>query len=210
MNPMPFTLGLDLAQSADHSAIALLEQTAIPQAFDRVTWSQPSTIVCDLRYLRRFPKGTPYPDIVDFLETTLQAPPLHRQTTLVCDATGLGAPFIDMLRRAQLDAPILPIILTGAQSSAKPGSRSVPKTDLIAALSYRLHTGTLRIPNDLPNRDLLYHELLHFRAKLSPGGSTRLEAQRSDDHDDLLIALALACWHTRPRQQGGHQPNRLL
>lgn len=199
MNPTPFTLGLDLGQSFDFSALALLEQTNIPLPFDPVTYSHPTSTVYDLRFLRRFPKGTPYPAVIDFLSSILSAPPLFHRTALVCDATGLGAPFLDMLRRANLSAPIIPIVLTAPL-----------KTDIIGALSFRLLTNTLRIPANLPHRDLLFHELLHFRAKFSPTGHLRLESQRPEDHDDLLIALALACWHNRPKPEAGPQPNRLL
>ena len=206
----PFTIGLDLAQSSDYSALAIIEQTTLAGAFDHVTYSRPTSTICDLRYLRRFPRGTAYPDIVGTLHELLHHRKIHRRANLVCDATGLGGPVVDMLTRAGLDAPIVPIILTGSQAPAKPDSRSVPKTDLIAALSYRLHSKTLRIPPGLPYVDLLYNELHHFRAKLSHEGRTRLEARRATDHDDLVIALALACWHTRPRPLAGHQPNRLL
>src|SRR5262249_19180000 len=153
-----------------HSALALVEQTTVLGPFDPITWSRPTTTCCDLRHIHRFPRGTLYATVVDDVRRLLHDPALYHRTTLICDATGLGGPFLEILRASHLAAPIVPIVITGAQSPAKPGSLSVPKADLIGALSYRLHSNSLRIPHNLPQLDLLYHELHHFRTSTSSQG----------------------------------------
>jgi hypothetical protein len=42
--------------------------------------------------------------------------------------------------------------------------------------------------------DTLAKELTHFRVKVSAAGAESFEALRERDHDDLVLALALACW----------------
>jgi hypothetical protein len=53
--------------------------------------------------------------------------------------------------------------------------------------------------------DALADELLAFRAKISARGHHTSEAWRESDHDDLVLALALACWHRH-----SHSPPRYV
>jgi hypothetical protein len=46
----------------------------------------------------------------------------------------------------------------------------------------------------LPEAAVLVRELATFSAKLSRAGSETYEAWREQDHDDLVLAVALAAW----------------
>ncbi len=58
-----------------------------------------------------------------------------------------------------------------------------------------LQNGQLRIPASLDLRDVLTQEMQNFKVKLSAEtGRASYEHWRSSDHDDLVLALALALW----------------
>ncbi len=73
-----------------------------------------------------------------------------------------------------------------------------PKRDLVAKVQSLLQTGALKIAETLALADVLTSELLAFRAKISRAGRDTYEAWRESDHDDLVLALALACWYKKP------------
>ncbi len=50
----------------------------------------------------------------------------------------------------------------------------------------------------------LLREFTDFRSTTSPSGNVRLGADGSGEHDDLVIAIALACWRAQRREAGGN------
>ena len=84
-----YILGLDLGQTTDYSALAVLE---------RPVESPSKEVIYALRHLQRFPLGTPYTTIVPGVARIAAKPPL-RGSPLVVDQTGVGRPVVDMLRR---------------------------------------------------------------------------------------------------------------
>lgn len=175
--PRRVTIGLDLGHANDHSALAILEQ----EQRHRV-----------LRQIARFPLRTPFGEIVKRLDRIARTPDLAGRTTIVADATGLGAPVLEMIRTAKIPAAIVPVVITGGvHANQSNGTWHVPKTDLVTALYLMFEQGGIRIPKGLPGYRALEEELLHFGTA------------RSGIHDDLVMALALAAWHTRPRVKVG-------
>jgi len=77
------------------------------------------------------------------------------------------------------------------------GALGVPKRDLVGAVQVLLSDGRLRIAKELPMASVLTEELTGFRAKIGATGHVTYgagEDWRSAPHDDLVLALALACW----------------
>jgi hypothetical protein len=70
----------------------------------------------------------------------------------------------------------------------------VPKRDLISTMSVLLEQRRLRIPRSLPIADLLTKELQEFKRTVTKVGNDTYAAER-DQHDDMVLALALACWY---------------
>ena len=60
-----YYLGLDLGQSRDHTAIAVLERAERRGAFDPVMYAYRKVVTLDVRYLERVPLGTPYTEVVN-------------------------------------------------------------------------------------------------------------------------------------------------
>ena len=161
---------------------------------DRI--GRPPNPPLSLVHLDRHELHTPYPEIVDRIGALLRTPPLRLECTpLVVDATGVGAPVVDMMRQAGL-GPTAVTITAGFTPSYDPhdGSYRVPKRDLISTMSVLLEQRRLRIPRTLPNADLLTRELREFRRTVTKVGTDAYAAER-DRHDDLVLAIALAGWH---------------
>jgi hypothetical protein len=176
-----YVIGLDLGQASDYTALAVVERAA---------GDRPSLTV---NYLRRWPLGTSYPEIVANVAALVERSPLDWPAVAV-DETGVGKAVVDLFRQAQLKARLHPVLITpGHATSSAMGSWHVPKKQLVSTLQALLQSGRLRIAN-LPERELLVRELLAFRVKVSAAGNETFEAWREKDHDDLVLAVALAAW----------------
>ncbi len=70
----------------------------------------------------------------------------------------------------------------------------VPKLDLMAGVQVLLERGELRIAKDMPGLTALLTELRDLQAEVTKQGKVRMGAEGAGEHDDLVIALALACW----------------
>jgi hypothetical protein len=78
----------------------------------------------------------------------------------------------------------------------------VPKRDLITAVQVLLERDELRIARRIRDVGSLVRELLDMQSTRMDSGRTRLGADGCGQHDDLVIALALACWRARGGQNG--------
>jgi hypothetical protein len=83
------------------------------------------------------------------------------------------------------------------------GRYRVPKRDLVGALEVPFHTGRLRIAEGMELWPTLKKELLNFRRKINlKTAHDSYEHWREGDHDDLVLAAALACWWITYRRKG--------
>lgn len=184
MNPR-FFVGLDLGQSSDFTALV---------ALDRIGQAPYSYL---LRYIKRFPLKTSYPDILTGVSTIVKTPPLPGNTALVIDGTGVGAPMVDLFAEANLPVELYGVNITGGNEALEYEDHKfrVPKRDLATVVKILLDGGRLKIRQELPERGLLEKELQTFRVKINTKTAhDSYEAWREGDHDDLVLALALACW----------------
>jgi len=201
---MTFYLGLDLGQAADYTALAIVRQLgARPHTYE-VPW------------LERFPLGTSYPAIVAAVAARCRrlaaqelAPgpepgvvyadrPLgegHVTQRLIVDATGVGRPVVDLLRRERLPGTLLDVTITGGDTATHQGSSwRVPKRELVSVAQVLLQSGRLKIAEALPDTAVLTRELLNFQVKINDLAHDSYGAWREGTHDDLVLAVALACW----------------
>ncbi len=202
MSVREYFIGVDLGQTRDHTAIAVVERTDIrlPER-DWVTWEFVHETRSYLRHLDRVELGTSYPDVVRIVCDLIADVERYGQCTLVVDATGVGAPVVDLLREAGLRRPLVAVTITGADevTRASNGDWRVPKRDLVTGLQLMFQKDELRIASGLRAGDVLVTELREMRVKVSVSGHENFEAWRSGSHDDLVLATALACWRSRLR-----------
>ncbi len=203
-----YFIGVDLGQKHDFTAIAILERRdpGLPNFLH--PWSLPETAY-ELRHLERLPLGTPYTKIVERIAAIANLPELERNTELIVDGTGVGAPVVDLLREANLPCGITSVSITAGEHSQH-GHRSatVPKRDLIATLEVMLDEQELKIASGLTERRRLVDEFMSLKAGTTRTGHNTFGAT-GRNHDDLLIAVSLACWFAR-KPVIGHQSRRLL
>jgi hypothetical protein len=169
-----------------------------------------------LRHLERFALKTPYTDIADHVRSLLNGPPFTdddvrdgfrvrpTRTELVVDKTGVGVAVTDLLTERRMR--FISVTITGlGQKVNRNGSRdySVPKQDLIAALEVPFHKGTLKVAKGLEGWTKLREELLNFRRKQNrTTAHISYEHWRESDHDDLVLAAALAAWRAQYKRPG--------
>ena len=191
-----YFVGLDLGQVHDHSAIAVLERSEICLGTSLVTYEGVIEKRSSFRHLERLPLGMDYPTIVERVRRLVSSTELQRSSaTLIVDATGVGRPVVDLLRRAGLPCRLVPVTITaGDRESSDSGNWRVPKRDLITGLLVLMQRGKVDICGHLPESETLISELLNIRIKISLAGHDTYGAWREGEHDDLVLAAALACW----------------
>jgi hypothetical protein len=192
-----YYIGVDLGKTRDHTAIAVAERGSrgyVPTMMRYV----------DVRGLERMPLGTSYPYVVDRLGELVRE--LGNKCCLVVDGTGVGAPVVDLIRKSRMGCEICEVTITGGENASAgsvAGKWNVPKQDLLTGLQVLLEQGDLRIARRLREAGSLARELGDVRATQRRTGRVRLGADGCGQHDDLVIALALACWRAkRPGNNG--------
>jgi hypothetical protein len=200
-----YFVGLDLGQSRDHSALAVVERAdLVLDEIDHVTYARLMERRYRVRFLERVALGTPYPNVVERVREVVRAKPLVGRCTLVVDATGVGAPVVDLLQRAQLGCGIEAVILTGGErESSAEGVRCVPKQDLLGGLRVMLEKRELGLPVKYGPSRLLVKEMVEMETWMGDRGGRSFGARREGAHDDLVMASALACWRARRRDPPG-------
>jgi hypothetical protein len=178
-----FFVGLDLGQREDFTAIAVVER-------EQKAWGIQGGLM--VRYLERMPLGTSYLRVVERVGAMLRHPEMAGRSRLAVDATGVGAPVVEMLGSAGL-APVMTAvtITSGAQAHGRGASWNVPRKDLLMGLEVLLERGELTISRRIAEAERLVRELTSMRAR----GDSR-------EHDDLVMAVGLACWRARAAKSG--------
>ena len=120
---------------------------------------------------------------------------LAGRSTMIVDATGVGTPVVDMLKRAGLGCLLAPVLITGGDLQRREqGYYMVPKRDLMAGMVVRLERGQLKIAAGLKGGEQLMREMAGMRVRVRASGREEYGARRAGEHDDLVVAVALACW----------------
>lgn len=238
---MFYYVGLDLGQSQDYTALAVLETQLwtgplvdwadvgvfFPEDVEPGGWVSPSAVgpgaaerilavntrygagplapdaPVFVRHLQRFELGTRYTEIVRSVRRLLSREPFRRRmryTRLLVDKTGVGAGVVDSFYEHGV-RPLQVTIHGGSAVTEEPPREGalgyrVPKRDLVSAVQVLLQNGSLKIAPRLELAPALKRELLNFRVKIDPKTAhDSYEHWREHDHDDLVLAVAMACWY---------------
>ena len=202
-----YVVGVDLGQSSDPTAIAVLEwQRGVMDA--GTEWERHTSLsehlqtpaeFINVRHLERLPLGLSYPNVVQHVADLLARPPLFRADNrpaaeLIIDETGVGRAVGDIFIDAGMNPKRVTITAGGEATSGHGLDRfHVAKTILISNVDAMLHRGILRFAATLSEADAMRDELLDFRRRLSDAGRATYAA-RTGRHDDLVLAVAIACW----------------
>lgn len=186
MKPEYF-IGLDLGQANEFTAMAAMERPPDLEAGDLF-----------LRHLRRFTLGTPYTAIVPAVVGVVAQAAGLGAVTLIVDQTAVGKTLVDLFVQSITEASIIPVTITTGQQVTRgdDGLYHVPKKDLVTCLQLLLQGRRLKVPRTISEADLLVQELVNFRMKFPTVGADPFVAWRENQHDDLVLAVALACWRS--------------
>ena len=206
--PNDVIIGLDLTQSSDYTALAIVEVQA---DFARRTE----------RYaVRSLDRWLPhrYQHVVERVAALIPklavgvlVDPLNGagvrvmrpNVTLVLDRTGVGRAVGDMFSAADLPVALQLISIHGGDTVARDPDDTgwrVPKRDLVGVVAVALQNGTLEVAEGMEHAATLKAELRNFRARISSAGHTSYGAGgggddwRQGSHDDLVLAVALSLW----------------
>jgi hypothetical protein len=120
---------------------------------------------------------------------------------IAVDQTGVGRAIVEQieveLEKARNDRPAVDLIgiqITGghAETVVSFGERNVAKVQLVSTLQAILPR--LTVAKELPHSATLVAELKAFRVKITASRNDTFESWREKDHDDLVLAVALALW----------------
>lgn len=192
MQKPAYFVGLDLGQSADYSALTILERRG----------HTPQNYTFDCRFLKRWELRTSYPQIVEDTVSYVNSQSLNvnvkERPVLAVDATGCGAAVIDLFRRERLVGKLIPVLITGGNEVMRDSySTKIPKRDLVGAIAVALQSGKLKISQELELTKTLTDELENFQAKITSAGHDSYGAGaewRVGNNDDLVLSLSLALW----------------
>ncbi len=200
VNPLSveLVLGVDIGRVQDHTAVALVEKREFLTDFDPrgVAYRKEKRLA--VRYLERMPLGTSWPEVVRRLrdiQRSLDAP--EKMRTMVVDATGVGDPVVSMIRDAKLVWNVQAVNITGGievSKSQTKGGYNVPKRDLITNLQLLMQQRRLKVAGGIPEAALLAKEMQAMQVRQSTFGQEQFACWREKEHDDLVLATALACW----------------
>jgi len=202
-------VGIDLGKTKDYTALVDLERRQrVPAEIDDPRSMEdkingvprPDPPSCEdavysLRVLKRWPLQTSYTSIVADVKKFCLLPALGKPT-LAIDRTGVGCAVLEMFTAAGINADIEPILITGGHEVSQDltvGGWHVPKKELVSALQVILQSRRLQIAN-IPERKLLIDEMDAFRVKVTDSANETFEAWRERDHDDCVLATAIAAW----------------
>ena len=193
-----YFVGVDFGQARDYTAIAVVERAETTGAWDAVKFAWKKEVSLQLRYLERVARGTPYTEVVERVVQVTRSPELASRCRLAVDGTGGGRPVVDLLRRAGPGCVLMPVNITsGLKETSEGGYYGVPKRDLIVGLQILLQRGVLRIAAGLEYGADLVKEMTAMEVKISASGYEQCAAWREGTHDDLVFAVALACWNAQ-------------
>lgn len=199
--PVRYFVGLDLGQVRDYSAVAVLAVNKVRSECGlKVTVD--TSRRAELVHLSRWPLGTSYPSVVEGMAKLMPSlPGSPLAPILLVDATGVGRPVVDLLRRAGLK-PIAVTITGGANVTGDGSDYRLPKRDMVSALQVALQAGELKIAAGMAETEHLVNELQNFKLKHTAAGNETFEALRESIHDDLVFATGLANWYSSLGLQG--------
>ncbi|CAN5680255.1 hypothetical protein BH23GEM10_BH23GEM10_17920 [soil metagenome] len=197
-----YFVGVDLGQSHDPTAVCVVEKSVHSieaSNADPPRLGEASAVVentYDVRHLERLKLGTSYVDVASQVARLMAREPLcsnRPRTKLAIDATGVGRPVADLMKRAGLKFDEVTITAGDGETSVGRAHR-VSKLRLVSRLQALLHAGELRIAPTLADADVLVRELQDFKATISEASGYTSFNARVGAHDDLVLALAIACW----------------
>ena len=180
-----YIAGIDYGKLHDNSVITVIHQ-------DRESGK---AILDYQRVIISKYHGKEYEDIRGDLIEVIMA---FRPSMIVCDATGIGDPILEQMNKDLMIAGWYGKIYSNKKNRIGFVFDVRSKPDLIENLQNFFSRGKINIPHrDEPTIDMLRNELLNFSYEMTQTNYIKYGVQI--EHDDTVIALALAIWGLNER-----------
>lgn len=182
--------GLDLGKKHDYAALACLDDLRADLPTPTAPWDDMRRCTCVAT--KRWPLDTSYMTIIEDVKGIV-ARDGWRDPVLVTDASGVGQPVIDAMRKERLACRVVPVTIVGGNSQRvdAEGYWWVAKSILVSGAKVALQRGELRVA---AKEKALLEELSNYTVKVTGGGNEVYNAPEGE-HDDLVMALCLAIWY---------------
>ncbi len=180
-----YFLGLDLGRKQDHSALVILERSLRAMNTRYVDAYTKWQSFLSVRYAKQWKLGTAYGKVASEVADVFRKVEAHGRSVLVFDQTGVGDAVDEMIREHLRGTTVEGVVLTQEL-----------KRDMYAALETSLEQGRLKISERCSASRELKDELLKVEIRRI-GLGYKYGAFEKDTHDDLVMALAIACWRER-------------
>ena len=210
---MSWIVAGDMGKRKDPATIAVCQRVtkvrgdATPGPGIYIGHSTPEVVYTELDFvmLEEFPLGTTYRDIVARHKDIVTDKEVFRNVDHLVDATGVGEAVLEMMH---IDLPdCIGLYFTGGDRVREGKTKTelfVPKRDIAMSLLLwhqhdRIHVnqGHDRTRDGRRQAEVFqrYEEQLSkFKEKIKTTHHTVWENESDADHDDLVIAVAMACW----------------
>ena len=120
MTDVVYTMGLDLGQTRNYTAMVVMKRVWQPATAAEFISSGGRGYQGGHRYtlvrVERVSLGTPYPRVVDWVKTVAKDYG-DELTSIVVDASGVGSAVVDALRKAEIGVSLIGVVITGDQAS---------------------------------------------------------------------------------------------
>lgn len=211
-----YLVGLDLAQGGlDWTALCVLERIIPANSHDAEytclqlhRWRSRDTTIIPGLVAKAWKQILHMTQRRTYERTGVLPEAMDVDIQLVVDQTGVTGFGLDPLRQAGFDP--IGIFIHGGSAVSHPRSKvyHVPKRDLAGIVQVLMQQQRLAINPKLRDSNTLVAELQNFRIKISKTGHDSYGAGegadwREGEHDDLVLAVAMAAWmgetHPPPR-----------
>lgn len=223
----PVTIGIDIGQVRDYTAIVVAERQdsvlergrwVLPQPRGHmdilngsdIAW-EPAKVeqVYFTHRIERLTLGTPYPKVGDRIVEVAQN--IREKTgykgllDINIDATGVGLPVADIINVALKKLPnihVTSVLFTHGHKFERIRSdrATLGKAFLVSRLQVLLQTERIKFPSKNADALALAEELKVYEIKVTADGDDKFGAFSTGTHDDLTTALGLAT--LPPRKTG--------
>lgn len=186
--------GMDIGKRMDYSVITVLEQYQEYVYKDlgggKHAVGKPFYNVADQH---RLALDTPHTAQVDYVTELMNSSHSRygKSPVLIVDASGIGESHFDSFIERGLN--VYGVVSTSGGKVGFSGRRyTVPRDDITGALILVMENRRIKIPDDLPFKDVLVKELTTFTWKQQTGGFKA--EHESGGHDDTVTALCYPLW----------------
>ena len=197
---------VDIGRRQDPSAIAVVEERRVITGWDAAKWTDVFEIETAVRYVERVPLGTSFTKVVERIKAVTEMLGETPPVAVVMDATGVGDAVVEMVERAGIGCKLAPVTITsGDEVTVSDGWWKVPKRELVANLQVMLEEKRLRIAGGMAEAATLVRELQEMRVRTTASGREQYAARGVGEHDDMVMAVALAAWWLARKRWGGRR-----